>query len=93
MAKPKDSKGLNEYDILTYNKGFTAKRFINGNTISDYFQYKEIYNLVHHPNVGIEIIEYNGNRRIFYHDEDGDSVILFNLVKAKIQDWLQSNKN
>ena len=93
MPKPKDAKGLTEYDIFAYTKGFVAQSVVNGITVVDYFQYKEIYNIVHHPNVGIEIIGYSGNRRIFYHDNDGDSVILFDLIKSKMLDWMQSNRN
>ena len=93
MPKPKDAKGLKEYDILDYTKGFIAQSVVDGNTINDYFQYNQIYNIIHHPNVGVEIIDYNESRRIFYHDDDGDSVILFNLVKGKMLAWMQSNTN
>lgn len=93
MGKAKDAKRLKEYDILAYTKGFIAQSIVDGNTINDYFQYKQIYNIIHHPNVGIEIIGYNGSRRIFYHDDDGDTIILFNLVTDKMLAWMQSNKN
>ncbi len=93
MGKPKDAKGLKEYDILAYTKGFIAQSVVDGNTINDYFQYKQIYNIVHHPNVGIEIIGYHGNRRIFYHDDDLDTIILFNLIASKMLNWMQSNVN
>jgi len=93
MAKAKDAKRLKEYDIYAYTKGFVAQSVVNGITVVDYFQYKEIYNIVHHPNVGIEIIGYSGNRRIFYHDDDGDSVVLFDLIKSSMLAWMNSNKN
>ena len=93
MPKPKDAKRLKEYDITAYTKGFLAISTLDGITTNDFFQYKQIYNIVHHPGVGIEIIGYNGNRRIFYHDDDGDSMILFDLVSTKMNAWMQSNKN
>ena len=93
MAKPKDAKNLKEYDVDSYTKGFIAGSTVNNITTQDYFQYKQIYNIIHHPNTGVEIIGYNGNRRIFYHDLNDDSIILFGLLKDKMQIWMQSNKN
>lgn len=90
---PKDAKGLKEYNITAYTKGFVAVSTINGNVLKEYFQYKEIYNILHHTNVGVEFIGYNGIRKIFYHDNDGDSSNLFNLVSNKMLEWMQSNKN
>jgi len=93
MGKPTDSKNLKEYDILAYTKGFVASSTINGITTQDYFQYKEIYNIGHHPNIGVEIIGYNKNRRIFYNNNDGESTILFTLLTDKMQAWMVSNNN
>ena len=93
MAKAKDAKNLKEYDIIAYTKGFVSTSIENGVITNDFFHYKQIYNIVHHPNTGIEIISYNGNRRIFYHDTSGESEILFNLVLEKMNVWMQSNKN
>ena len=93
MSKAKDAKRLKEYDILAYTKGLVSVSTVDGITTNDYFQYRQIYNIIHHPNVGIEIIGYHGNRRIFYHDDDGDSVILFNIISDKMMAWMQSNKN
>lgn len=93
MSKAKDAKKLKEYDIYAYTKGFVAESTVDGIVTTDYFQYKQIYNILHHPNVGIEIIGYNGSRRIFYHDDDGDSVILFDLIKSRMLAWMNSNKN
>ena len=58
-----------------------------------YFNEKNIYNIIHHKNIGIEIICYNGLRRVFYHDLDGESRYLFNLVSAKMNEWVGSNLN
>lgn len=93
MPKAKDAKNLKEYDILAYTKGLVSTSVENGIITNDFFQYKQIYNIVHHPNTGIEIIGYNGNRRIFYHDTDGESLILFTLISDKMNAWMQSNNN
>lgn len=63
--KSSDAKRLKEYDILSYNKGFISTSTLNGVTTTDYFLYSRIYNLLHHPNIGIEVVSYNGNRRVF----------------------------
>ena len=93
MVKSKDAKNLKEYDITAYTKGLLATSTINNITTHDYFQYKQIYNILHHKNVGIEIIGYSGIRRVFYHNTDGESQILFDLISAKMNDWLGTNLN
>jgi len=93
MPKSKDAKRLKEYNIDIYTKGFVATSILNGITTNDFFHYKKIYNILHHKNIGIEIICHNGTRRVFYHDLDGESEYLFNLVSDKMVTWMQSNKN
>jgi len=93
MVKSKDAKNLKEYNIEIYTKGFMATSVLKGITTNDFFHYKQIYNIIHHKNIGIEIICYNGLRRVFYHDLDGESQYLFNLVSAKMNEWVGSNLN
>lgn len=65
MVKSNDAKNLTDYNITAYTKGFVASGVFNNIMTNNYFQYKEIYNVVHHVGVGVEIICYNGIRKIF----------------------------
>jgi hypothetical protein len=93
MGKTKDAKNLKEYNITIYQKGFLASSIYKGNTINEYFQYRQIYNIIHHPNIGIEIVAYNGFRKVFYHDLDGESQFLFDSIIGKMNEWLGLNLN
>ena len=93
MGKSKDAKSLKEYNISDYTKGFVATSVLNGIITTDYFQYRNIYNIIHHSGIGVEIICYNGTRRIFYHNTVGDSQILFDLINTRMSTWVGSNLN
>ena len=47
--KSKDAKKVLEYDILTYTKGFIAQSTIDGSIVKEYFQFREIHQVIHHP--------------------------------------------
>ncbi len=93
VIKSKDAKNLIEFNISTHTKGFIAESVINGNTIKEYFQFKEIYKLIHHPGIGIEIVGYNKLRRVFYNSETGKSLELYNAIDVTISAWMDSNLN
>ena len=52
-----------------------------------------MYQLIHYPNVGVEIVNFNGERRVFYNDIVGQSQILFDLINNAIISWMNSNLN
>lgn len=91
--KSKDAKKVREFDIETFTKGFTSTYTLDGISTSEYFQYKQIYQIIHYPGVGVEIVNYNGNRRVFYNDETGKSEELFNALNSTIVSWMNSNLN
>jgi len=94
----KDAKKVKTYAITCYTKGFTStftSKDENNNDIitNEYFQFKEIYQVMHYPNVGVEIVNYTGNRRVFYNDTAGQSQILFNTINNALVSWMNSNLN
>ena len=91
--KSKDAQKVLEFDIVTYTKGFTSEVTIDGSLIKEYFQFKEIHQIVHHPDIGVEIVGYNGGRRVFYNDVSGESLILFNSINNTMIAWMNSNLN
>ena len=91
--KSKDAKNVKEYNITSYNKGFMSTNTIDGITTNEFFQYKEIYQVIHHLNRGVEIVGYNGKRRVFYNDLSGESQTLFNTITSKMVSWMGSNLN
>ena len=98
MVKAKDAHKVKEFDILVYTKGFTSNYTLqdeNNNDIItyEYFQFKEIYQILHYPNVGVEVVTYSGDRRVFYNDVVGQSQILFDLINNSIIAWMNSNLN
>lgn len=91
--KSKDAKKAKEYDISTYTKGITSTYTINGIVTNEFFQFKEISQIIHYPNIGVEIINYNGSRRVFYNDIPGQSQALFDSFNTKMNSWMTSNLN
>ncbi len=91
--KSKDAKKVKEFDIECYTKGFTSTYTLDGIVTNEYFQFKEIYQILHYPDIGVEIVNYNGGRRVFYNDVEGESLILFNLINSTILSWMNSNLN
>jgi hypothetical protein len=91
--KSKDAKKVKEFDIEAYTKGFTSTYTFNGIVTNEYFQYKEIYQVLHYPDIGVEIVNYNGARRVFYNDVPGESQILFDIIDSTITTWMNSNLN
>lgn len=91
--KTKDSKKTLEFDITTYTKGFVAEVIIDGNTVKEYFQFKEIHKVIHHPNIGVEIVGYNNGRRVFYNDLSGEAQTLYDAINTNMLSWMDSNLN
>jgi len=89
----KDAKKVKEFNIEVYTKGFTSTYILDGIATNEYFQYKEIYQILHYPDIGVEIVSYNGNRRVFYNDIPGESQILFDLINTTMTTWMNSNLN
>ena len=79
----KDAKKVRTFMITTYTKGFISSYTIDGIVTNEYFQFKEIYQVIHYPNIGVEIVNYTGLRRVFYNDASGESQILFNSKAFK----------
>lgn len=91
--KSRDAKNLIEFDIDTKTKGFIAESIIDGNTVKEYFQFSQIHSLIHHPDIGVEIIGYNGKRRVFYNSNLGKSLELFTAIDGTMTTWMSSNLN
>jgi hypothetical protein len=89
----KDAKKVRQFDITTYKKGFTSSYIEDGNTVNEYFQFKQIHEIIHHKGSGVEIVGYDTNRRVFYNDEVGQSEILFNALHNTMVTWMASNLN
>ena len=89
----KDAKKVKTFNITCYTKGFTSDFTLDGIITNEYFQFKEIYQIIHYPDVGVEIVNFNGGRRVFYNDVSGESQILFDLVNNALISWMSSNLN
>ena len=94
MPKAKDAQKIKEFDIFSYTKGFVASSIDNeGNTVQEYFQFKEIHKIIHFPGRGVEIVYFNQSRRVFYNDAVGESLILYDLLNNTMTSWMNSNLN
>lgn len=89
----KDAKKSLTYGITPYTKGLLVESVIDGADIREYFQFREIHKVIHHPGVGVEVIGYNKEIRVFYNDGTGESEILFNEIHTKMLGWINSNLN
>ncbi len=52
-------KKIKFFDIISYTKGFVSESTNDGNIVKEYFQFNKIHQVIHHPNVGVEIVGYN----------------------------------
>lgn len=91
--KTKDAKKVKEFDISTITKGFLATSTTDDIVTYEYFQFKEIRQIIHYPGRGVEIVNYSGDRRVFYNDETGQSLKLFDTLNTKMNAWMNSNLN
>jgi len=91
--KSKDAKKLLTYNITTYTKGFVSVSTIDGVIHSEFFQFREIHKILHHPGKGVEIVGYNRERRVFYNDVSGESTTLYNTLNNAMTVWMGSNLN
>lgn len=89
----KNSDKTLEYNITTHKKGFSSTTLKDGKNVTEYFQFKEISQIIHHPDIGIEIIGYNNGRRVFYNDIDGESLNLYTALNQTMVTWMESNLN
>ena len=88
-----DAKNVKQFVIDTYTKGFISVNTTNGIITNEYFQFKEIQQIIHYPGTGVEIVYFNGNRRVFYNDLSGESSILFTDLNTTMTSWMNSNLN
>ena len=88
-----DAKKAKTFAITAYTKGFTSTYTLDSLVTNEYFQFKEIYQVIHYPNVGVEIVNYNGSRIVFYNDSVGQSLVVFNYINTAMLSWLNSNLN
>ena len=91
--KSKNSKKTLEFDITTLTKGFISETVVDGNTIKEIFHFKQIRQIIHHPDRGVEIVEHNGGRRVFYNDLAGESLALYSAINTNMTNWMSSNLN
>ena len=91
--KSKDAKKVREFDILTYTKGFVASSTVDGIITQEYFQFKEIHQILHYPDTGVEIVYFNNARRVFYNDVEGESQVLYDSLNSQMILWMGSNLN
>ena len=93
IHKSKDAKKVLEFDITTHKKGFICESTVDGIITKEYFQFKEIHQILHHEGIGVEIVNFNDKRRVFYNDEPGNSVILYDAINNTMLTWMNSNLN
>lgn len=86
--KSKNATKNKEYDILIYKKGFISTSIIDGNTVEEYFQFKEIVAIIHHTDVGVELVHNGSKRRVFYNDGPGESLDLFTYITNEMKLWM-----
>ena len=94
----KDAKKVRTFTITPYTKGFTSSFTAqdgNGNDIvtNEYFQFKEIYQVIQYPDFAVEVVNYSGSRRVFYNDTPGESLIIFDTINNALISWMNSNLN
>ena len=89
--KSKNAKKIIEYDIDSYTKGFISTTIIDVNTVQEYFPFAQITQIIHHPNVGVEIVRSNNLRKVYYNDVVGESQIIFDDLNSKMVAWMSTN--
>jgi hypothetical protein len=93
LLESKDAKKVKTFSIKTYTKGFTSTYILNEITTNEYFQFREISQIIYYPNIGVEVVNFNGNRRVFYNDTQGESEVLFDTINTAMIKWMGSNLN
>lgn len=91
--KSKDARKVLEFDITAHRKGFISENSIGGVVTREYFHYREIYKVIHHVGKGVEIVNYNEKRRVFYNDNNSETQVLYDILNNKILKWMNSNRN
>lgn len=93
VHKSKDARKVLEFDITTHKKGFISETTIDEIVTKEYFQFDEIHQVLHHPGKGVEIVMYNDKRRVFYNDEEGLSLVLYDAINGTMETWINTNLN
>lgn len=89
----KDAQKVKNFALTTYKKGFTSSNIIDGVLHQEYFHFREIHQIVHYPGRCVEVVNYNGSRRVFYNDSVGESQKIYDSFNNKMIDWMKSNLN
>lgn len=94
VYKSKDAKKVRDFDIVPLTKGFTSEYIDKENKIiKEYFHFRHIYQIIHHVDTGVEIVLFNDTRRVFYNDDPGLSLELFEALHAHMINFMSSNLN
>lgn len=92
-GKSNDARKVKEFAISTYTKGFVASNTIDNILTQEFFQFQEIHQIIHYKNVGVELVLFNGKRRVFYNDLADQSVALYNSLNNSMISWMNSRSN
>lgn len=68
-----------------------AQSTVNSTLTQEFFQFKEIQKIIHYPDAGVEIVFFNGTRRVFYNNGVGESLVLFNTLNDTMLTWMGLN--
>lgn len=91
--KSNDAKKVLNFNIVTKTKGFTSTSTVGTDTISEYFLFSKITQIIHHPGVGVEIVVDSGDRRVFYNSTAGMSQTIYDTINNAMLSWINSNLN
>jgi len=89
----KDAQKVKNFAITTYKKGFTASSIIDEVLNQEYFHFREIHKIIHYLGRYVEVVNYNGSRRVFYNDLPSESQKIYDSFNNKMIDWMKSNLN
>lgn len=91
--KSNDAKKVLNFNITTKTKGFTSVTTVDGDTVSEFFLFSKITQIIHHPGVGVEIVVDSGERRVFYNNTVGMSQTIYDTINNAMVSWVNSNLN
>jgi exoribonuclease R len=91
--KFRDAQSVKEFDIEVFKKGFGVESEIDGKEINEFYQFDQIAKITHYPQTGVEIISLNGDVRVFYNGNEGQSALLYGELNEKMINWMKSNLN
>lgn len=91
--KFRDAQSVKEFNIEVFRKGFGVESQVDDKEMSEFYQFDQISKITHYPETGVEIISLNGDVRVFYNGDEGQSAILYQELNKKMIDWMKSNRN